>query len=126
LHWVASGCIKDYGQSAAQTSETSAALSHSKHQCHALQRFRDIAKRQREAGIEPNRVPDDYRPKAMPLERYRGRAATGATQERSGQKLKVSMPLKHCRSAFAFKDNVCSEEQSAKNRIDGSKYNTLY
>jgi len=56
------------------------------------QQFLDIAKRQREPGVEPNRVLDDHRWKAMPLERYRGHSATVATPDRADQSLNVSMP----------------------------------
>ena len=56
------------------------------------QQFLDIAKRQRESGIEPNRVLYDHRRKAMTLEGYRGHSATVATPARPGQILNVSMP----------------------------------
>ena len=57
------------------------------------QHFLDVAKRQREPGIEPNRVLYDYRRKAMSLERYPGHSETVATPARPGQTLNVSMPL---------------------------------
>ena len=57
------------------------------------QHFLNVAKRQREPGIEPNRVPDDYRRKAMSLERYRNHSGTVATPDNTDQTLNVSMPL---------------------------------
>lgn len=53
----------------------------------------DIAKRQREPGLEPNRVLDDHRQKAMSLARYRGHTETVAIPDRRGHPLNVSMPL---------------------------------
>ena len=56
------------------------------------QQLLDIAKRQREPGIEPDRMLDDHRRKAMPLEGYRCHSATVATSDRLGHLLNVSMP----------------------------------
>ena len=56
------------------------------------QQILDITKRQREPGIEPDRVLDDHRRKAMSLEGYRGHSATLKRQCIHGQPLNVSMP----------------------------------
>jgi len=55
--------------------------------------FLDITERQREPGIEPNRMLDDHWRKAMSLEGYRGHMPTVATPNRPDQTLNVSMPL---------------------------------
>ena len=61
------------------------------------QQFLDIAKRQREPGIQPDCVLDDYRRKAMSLERYRAHSPTVETPGRHGQPLNVSMPYRWAR-----------------------------
>ena len=53
--------------------------------------FFDIAERKCEPGIEPNRVLDDHRRKATPLEGYRRHAATVATPNRRGYSFNLSM-----------------------------------
>jgi hypothetical protein len=58
------------------------------------QQFLDVAKRQREPGIEPNRMLYDHRRKAMSLEGYWGHSETVATPAGTGQLLNVSMPVK--------------------------------
>ena len=58
------------------------------------QQFLDVAKRQREPGIEPNRMLYDHRRKAMSLEGYRGHSETVTTPAHTGQSLNVSMPVR--------------------------------
>ena len=57
------------------------------------QQFLDITERQRELGIEPNRMLDDHWRKAMSLEGYWGHMPTVATPNRPDQALNVSMPF---------------------------------
>ncbi len=57
------------------------------------QQILDIAKRQGEPSVEPNRVLDNHGRKAMSLEGYRCHAVTVTAPDRSGHLLNVSMPL---------------------------------
>ena len=66
------------------------------------QRFLDIAERQREPSIEPDRVLDDFGREAMPLERNWNHPATVARPDRTGQTPNLSMPVSEIRPDFSL------------------------
>jgi len=56
------------------------------------QQILNVAKRQRESGLEPDRMLDDLGREAMSLERPRDRLATVATPDTLGEAISVDEP----------------------------------